>query len=164
MKYTISVSDNLTYCFNESELQDIAETVYQNRSGIGQDTVIIDTTHGAVQAERDDMYDIVIYGKGEDTLDSYVSHVIMTVADEDRQSVSLVMPDLNRHGVVEYEGVRYALLQDAYPVDLSDQYMASAVRLSDGRHCYVYWNIVNPDSEWEDNVCDWDEPVDVQEI
>ena len=80
-------------------------------------------------------------------------------------------------GVVEYEGEKYILVEQALPDDVLGKdtfcYTAPAVRVGDEidedgwcKRYYVVWKVLEDyDPEWGDGslACDWDGPFDVYE-
>ena len=165
MTYTIEISNNLTYCFTEEQIRDIVSDVFRSRSKIGQDNVVIATSNGYVQADRDDMYNISIYGAEEDTMDAEVFQTAAMIEDDEIRYMDLDMPTINE---VEVNGERYALTEDAYHCSMlwigDDRYTAKAVNRKTGRTSRVYWDIINPDAEEAADMCDWDEPSEAEAL
>ncbi len=167
MTYTIEISENITYCFTKAQILEIVSAVNSERSSIGfnHTTTIAVKDIGAVQADRDDMYNIMVYGADEDTMDAEVFQIAATVVDDEIRYEDIDMPKIQE---VEVNGERFALTEDAYHCSMlwigDNRYTAKAVNRETGRTSRVYWDITHPDADEEDGMCDWDEPSEAEAL
>ena len=78
------------------------------------------------------------------------------------------------HGTFKFEGVEYAIVQDAFAYD-AESYRGTAVKLTElqdylddrdaeTQEYTVVWEITNFETENEDETCDWENPIEVWEI
>jgi hypothetical protein len=67
------------------------------------------------------------------------------------------------YGTVKFEGKEYNLTQDAWYDN--GRYVAYATD-AEGNTVRVYWDILpgHEDDEWEDEMCDWSKPADVNVV
>lgn len=97
------------------------------------------------------------------------SRTIGAMLDVSRKEVKAAMEKehnemLSEYGSVLFEGEEYELTQQAhYCESAGDEYTAHAFD-KNGDEYYVYWDIINPDAEEEENMCDWDNPARVSRI
>lgn len=76
----------------------------------------------------------------------------------------------DRFGTVTYEGVVYALSQDAYFANngqseyhchaVTEAYCNEANEFASPSHL-VIWDVINPEAEDESDACDWSSPYNV---
>jgi hypothetical protein len=56
--------------------------------------------------------------------------------------------------IVEQDGEEYTLCQVAYASDCGTYYKALAID-GDGNQVTICWDVINPETENEDEACDW---------
>lgn len=162
MKYNIYVSENLTYCHTETEIHQIALEIAENRSQVAPTAKTIYTSIDYVQADKDDMENITIYGSGENVLDADTFQQIGTVDDANGLYVRLESIKMPKPTMIRDDYNEYALKQEAYYSNgYEGRYQANAVDTFDGASVMLYWDIINPDAEEEADMCDWQNPCEV---
>lgn len=166
MTYNIYISENLTYCYTEAELHDIALTVALTRSQVSPTASLIKTDTTYVQADKDEMENINVYGRGEDVSEVDVFHQIATVNDDNGLDIQFEKLEMPKPTVIDtIGGYRYALKQEAYYSNgYEGHYQAHAIKTYDGTDVMLYWDIINPDAEEESDMCDWENPCEVARI
>lgn len=76
--------------------------------------------------------------------------------------VSLTDSHAMRATRIKYSGHILEINGEAYYTNGSGRYQCIATDLETREKVMVYWDIIDPEAEWEEDMCDWDHPAEVE--